>query len=219
MRKFATLCLVALALASATTAFALDNQKRSGVTPHPGQLPITNTAVLGCDNGTFFNAYFQAADDRIGNAFNFGSSSVLSRVSFLHFGFGFAGPYNYDLEIWDPVSCTRVAFKAGLVAGDAAGAERAELVELCADNITLSGNRIVAVWPKSCLAANDCYPDIAFDNQFDVACPYIINTASTTPVCNDVAPFSGPFLLRVETNACAVPTSTHSWGQVKSFYR
>ena len=222
MRKFVTLAIVAVALASATSAFAVDSQMRSpanGPAPHHVGGPFSVNTVLGCDNGNFFNAYFQNQNNAYGNLFSFGASSVLSRVSFLHFGFGFSGPYNYSLQVWDPTSCTMVTQKTGLVAADAADAEQVEVVELCSDNITLSGNKIVAVLPLTCLAANDCYPDVAFDDQINVLCPYVVAATTTTPACTDLSVQSGPFLLRAETNACAVPTSAHSWGQVKSFYR
>jgi hypothetical protein len=218
-RTVTLLCLAALAL-SFTSAFALDLQ-RKGANHDSRQHVNLNSAqaVFGCDDGIFYNAYFQNSDDRLGNLFDFGSGAVLSEVTFAHYGYGFSGPYNYDLEIWDPASCTFVVAKNNLVASDAANNVAVEDVGTCADNIFLAGTMLVAIDPNTCLAPNDCYPDLLFDDQIDVACPMIINNASTVPACFDISPFSGPFLLRVATDECPTPARPHSWGQLKAIYR
>lgn len=220
MRRLATTLLVTAGLVLATGASALDlNRKVANPTEPEYMAPFAVNAVLGCDNGNFFNAYFQATDDRLGNVFNFGSGSLLSAVTFVHFGYGFQGPYNYDLEVWDPSSCTIVVAKSGLVAADAAANPAVEIINTCGDQFYLTGNLAVMIDPNTCLDPTDCYPDLAFDNQLDVFCPFIINNATTSPACFDVSPFSGPFLLRVDVDNCPVPARPGSWGDLKAIYR
>jgi hypothetical protein len=221
MRKLATAFLVLLGLAVASNVFALDLRRHTMPNNHSVRVnsPALIQAVLGCDDGVAANAYYQNTDDRLGNLFSFGASARLSRVAFAHYGFGFPGPYMYDIEIWDPASCTFVTAKNNLVAQDAANAIAVEDVDLCSDNILVSGNELVMIDPNSCLAPTDCYPDLLFDDQTGVVCPVIINNASTAPACYDVSPYSGPFLLRVETDNCPVPTKKTSWGELKTLYR
>jgi hypothetical protein len=218
-RTVTTLCLAAAVL-TFSSAFALDMATKT-LSPDNRQPVSLNSAqaILGCDDGNAASAYFQLTDARYGNLFDFGSGAVLSEVAFAHFGFGFSGPYNYDLEIWDPASCTFVVAKNGLVAGDAANAIASEDILLCPDNIFVAGEMVVTIDPNSCLAPDDCYPDLLFDDQINVACPVVVNNASTSPVCIDVSSQSGPFLLRVATDECPTPTKSHSWGQIKSIYR
>jgi hypothetical protein len=221
MKRLVTVLCFATAVLSFTSAFALDLQ-RKGPNHETNKMHVNLNgaqAVFGCDDDIFYNAYYQATDDRFGNLFDFGGGAVLSEVAFAHYGFGFSGPYNYNLEIWDPTSCTFVVAKNNLVAADAAGGPVAEDVLTCGDNIFLAGTMLVAIDPNTCLASNDCYPDLLFDDQLNVACPMIINNVSTGPVCSDVSQFSGPFLLRVATDQCPTPARTHSWGQLKAIYR
>ncbi|HTO89610.1 MAG TPA: hypothetical protein VMJ70_00640 [Candidatus Sulfotelmatobacter sp.] len=222
MRKLATAFLVLLGLSLlAANGFALDLRRHSMPSNRQVHLhsPAMIQAVLGCDDGYVFNAYYQNSDDRLGNYFSFGATARLSRVAFAHYGFGFSGPYQYNLEVWDPASCTFVTGKNGLVAQDAASDVAVEDVDLCSDNIMVSGYMMIMIDPNSCLAPDDCYPDLMFDDQVDVACPVIINNASTAPECFDISPYSGPFLLRVETDNCPVPAKKTSWGELKTLYR
>jgi hypothetical protein len=219
-RTVTTLCLVAGVL-SFSSAFALDLQRKN-LNPDNNRQHVSlnsSQAIFGCDNGNAFNAYFQETDQRFGNTFDFGTGAVLSEVVFAHFGFGFSGPYNYDLEIWDAASCTMVLAKNNLVAGDAANDIAVEDVLLCPDNLFVAGKMVVTIDPNSCLEPTDCYPDLLFDDQISIACPVIINSASVAPVCIDARDFNGPFLLQVATDQCPTPTKSHSWGQVKAIYR
>jgi hypothetical protein len=220
MKRLVTMCFVVVGLLAATSAMALDLHSRTSL-PRALNLtrPMTATVVLGCDDGNAYNAYYQATDDRLGNLFDFGTSSMLGTVNFAHYGWGIAGPYDYDIEVWDPTSCTMVAAKNGLVASDAADAVGVETVDLCSSGIVLSGNMVVTIDPNSCVAPNDCYPDLMYDDQIDVFCPVIINNATTAPACYDVSPYNGPFLLRIGLNTCATPTHRESWGHLKSIYR
>lgn len=221
MKRIATASLVLLGLMIAASAMALNLQKALPHTlrnTHP-VAPASVNSVLGCDDGILYNGYFQGTEDRLGNLFSFAPGTKLSRVGFYHYGFGTPGPYNYDIEIWDPASCTFVAAKNNLVAADAANNLGFEDIDLCPDNVVLSGDLLVTIDPNTCAAPNDCYPDLLFDDQLDVACPWIINSADSSPACFDVSPYSGPFVLRIDVNNCPVPTAKKSWGSIKSMYR
>jgi hypothetical protein len=220
MKRSVTILCVVIGLLTVTSAFALDLSRHSA-NPLPLNKPIPNTttAVLGCDDNYAYNAYYQGTDDRLGNIFDFGAGSLLSRVGFVHYGWGFPGPYNYDVEIWDPTSCTYAAGRNNLVASDAASNLVYEEVDLCPNEIFLTGYMVVTIDPNTCLASDDCYPDLMFDDQLNVFCPVIINNASTAPACYDVSSYNGPFLLRVETDNCPTPVQHRSWGALKSIYR
>lgn len=215
MRRASTVLMVLAALCVASTALALDPTPRTG-TPPGGSVPFSLNTILFCDNAIQNNAFFQNDTDRYGNKFNFGLNGVLSNIEFAHFGFGFAGPYSYDIELWDPASCTVISTVNGLVAGDAANATRVEQVNVCANNLVASGDVIVAIDANSCLVPNDCYPDLWFDSQIGVVCPYIVQGGVT---CTDISGQAGPFLLRIDINNCGTPTMPSTWGGLKQIYR
>lgn len=216
MRRLATAFLVLAGLAVASTAMAVDFDQKT-VMPEGITLNFTLAQVLACDNGTPNSAYFQADAARYGNLFNLGSGARLSHLEFAHYGFGFSGPYNYDIELWDPTSCTVIATVNGLVAQDAAEAIAVESVDLCPRNLVASGNVIVAIDANSCANPTDCYPDVLFDTQINVLCPFVVDVAGGA--CVDVSDQSGPFILRLEIDNCAVPVNPGTWGALKQLYR
>jgi len=209
--------LVLAGLSIATCAMALDTQKRPMMTTQPEGTGFRVDALFQCDDNVTNNAYFQDPNGRYGNVFSFPAGSRLTNVVFVHFGYGFAGPYAYDIEVWDATSCTYFGGRNGLSAANAAAAFRTETVDLCAQNLVVSGDYAVTVDANSCAAPDDCYPDVMWDDQLFVACPVIIDAIGG--VCIDVSDQSGPFLLRVNTNNCPVPTIPSSWGNVKTLYR
>lgn len=220
MKRMATTFLTLSALLAASAAMAVDVRPQR-LQDNPVQLnrgPAGN-AAYGCDNGVTWSGYFQYTDDRVGNKFDFGSGGVLSSVSFTHYDYGTAGPYNYNLEVWDATTCTKVAGHNGLVAASSVFTNTTETIDLCADNIHVTGPMIVVVDPNTCNNDFDCYPNVVFDNQVNVACPYIISDASTAPFCSDLSTYSGPFLLKARVDECVVPVRDASWGQLKALYR
>jgi hypothetical protein len=224
MKRMAIALLVLAGITAATSAMAVDLRASKGALPQQQQhlnrpARFSVTAVQFCDDGSPMSAYYQNTDDRIGNVFDFGSGAVLSAVGFAHYGFGFAGPYNYDLELWDPTSCTFIASVNNQVASDAASSVPFDVLNVCGSNLFVAGNVGVMIDPNSCLSPTDCYPDILFDDQIGVPCPYIIADASTAPACLDYSPVSGPFIVEVETDNCPTPAAKHSWGSVKTLYR
>ena len=221
MRRFVTASLMLAGLLVASTAFAVDFNHKSTLPagPEPGQqqLQFTLASVLTCDDGNANSAYYQWDTGRYGNFFTLPANTRLSAVEFAHYGFGFEGPYDYDLEMWDGTSCTMIAEVPGLVAQDAAYGIGVEQVYLCPFNLVMGGNVIVAIDANTCLEPSDCYPDLLYDDQVGVFCPFIVD--ATTGECFDVSAHSGPFLLRLEINGCPVPTIPRNWGSVKGLYR
>jgi hypothetical protein len=212
--------LVLAGLSVATCAFALDLRSRgaSVITPevNPGGLQLT--AVVGCDDDVLNTAYYQDQNGRYGNVFTFPAGSKLTTLQFVHYGFStLHGPYNYDLELWDPNTCTYIGGVNNLSAADAFSTVQIETENLCANNLIVSGTVAVTVDANSCFDPTDCYPDVIYDDQLFVVCPIIIDAIGG--VCADVSDQSGPFLLRVEYNNCPVPTIPSSWGKVKVLYR
>src|SRR5690349_17322606 len=122
MKSVVSTLLVLAVLASATTAFAVDFNRKSTAIPGGSATHVRYSvnALLFCDDAVQNNAYFQGTNQAFGNSFNFGASSRLSSVDFFHFGFGFSGPYAYDLVLYDKASCTLITTVPGLVAADAA---------------------------------------------------------------------------------------------------
>lgn len=216
MKRAIAVLLTLSALLVATAAFAVDFNTKA---PLVGAEQVQGlTALLFCDNGTPSSAYFQDDNARYGNVFNFGGGSQVTTVEYLHHGFGFAGPYSYDLEFWDRTTCTLITAVNGLSAADAAGTVEVESENVCAEGIVLTGDVVVAVDANTCAVPTDCYPDVLFDTQVAVACPIIVDALGG--VCIDVSGQSGPFLLRVTTDECPpVPTAPTSWGAVKQIYR
>ena len=216
MKRFAIAFVVLASLALASSAPAIDFDQKSTM-PEIIAPNFTMAQVLACDNGNAASAYYQDDTGRYGNYFSLGGGARLSHLEFAHYGFGFSGPYNYDLELWDPTSCTMVLAVNGLVAQDAANDIMVESVDLCPRNLTAAGNLVVALDANSCSTPADCYPDLLFDNQVNVFCPVIID--ASTGQCFDASADSGPFLLRLEIDNCAVPTLPKTWGAVKNIYR
>jgi hypothetical protein len=215
------LCCFVLFAASANAA-ELKKTNVVGSQQHP-----VDFTTLGCDDGVEFNAFFQSSTNFYGNVFNFGAvSSQLDRVEFYHCGWNtLGGPYNYNVELWDAGTCTRIAQAVGKQAADAFNCSGPspsilEVEALCNDNLRGTGNVIVAIDPNSCAAPNDCYPDVTFDDQAFITCPFTIAPSGSTGVCTDLgAQGAGPFLLRIDLNGCQTAIPQQSWGGVKTLYR
>lgn len=216
MRRFAIAFMVLAGLTVAAAAGAVDFGQKAAL-PQNLSLQFTLSQVLACDNGNPASGFYQADIYRYGNLFSLGGGARLSHVTFAHYGFGFSGPYNYDLEMYDLASCTLVAAVNGLVAQDAANDIMVETVDLCPQNLTLAGDVIVAIDANTCASASDCYPDLLFDNQINVLCPYILDPA--THECVDISSEAGPFILRLEIDNCPVPVVPGTWGNLKQLYR
>lgn len=221
MRRSATLFLLLAGLLAASTAFAVDFQRKAtvpqGSGPEGAHLEFTLASVLACDDGNAVSGYYQYDIARYGNLFTLPAGTRLSALEFAHFGFGFGGPYAYDIELWDPASCTLMAALNNLTAQDAADAVGVEQIYLCPQNWVYGGDVIVAIDANTCLAPNDCYPDLLFDDQINVLCPFIVDASSGA--CSDVSDQGGPFILRLEIDGCPVPTVPRTWGGLKTYYR
>jgi hypothetical protein len=227
MKKLATAAFAVLALTAATSALALDvHQPVNGtrvINPTktlPRVLSPTHIhAFVGCTDGVPASAYYFYADDRMGNLFDFGTGTQLTKLQFAHYGYGTPGPYDYDIELWDPFSCTFISSKNNLVAADAAASIQVETVDLCSANLYSTGLTVVTIDANTCNDPTDCYPDLLYDDQIDVFCPVIISNASTSAACYDVSGFNGPFLMIGEFNNCTSGIKQTTWGNLKNIYR
>lgn len=219
MKGKAIALLILAGLCLATSAMAVDLNKRATGQIPAGTTGFTLDANFTCDNNSPSSAWFQADNQRFGNVFTFPAGSQLSRLEFVHFGFStLVGPYNYDLELWDPTTCTLINTANGLSAANAFSTIQTEIEDLCARNLFASGTVAVTVDANSCFDPTDCYPDVLYDDNLFVVCPIIVDVPTVT--CLDVSDQAGPFMLRVDYDTCP-PTSTvpSSWGKVKSLYR
>lgn len=216
MKGRAVAILVSSGLCAATVATAMDIEPRVA-SPGMRSSGFQLTALFSCDNANPFNAYFQDDVGRYGNVFTFPADSRLNSIEFVHFGYGFSGPYDYDVEVWDRATCTYIGGHDGLSAADAANQTATEMVDLCPDNLVVAGEVVVAIDANSCIDPTDCYPDVMFDNQMGIVCPVVVDASTNT--CFDQSADAGPFLLRVVTDNCPTAVVPTGWGRLKVLYR
>ena len=212
--RLATTALVLASLLPAGAALAFDVRPLRTATN-----PNFTLNVLACDNGIDYNAFFQDDHRRYGNDFNFGPNPVqLSSVEFTHNGyFELFGPYLFDVELWDPATCTFIASADNLAANDAFYGPVTESFNLCPEQLFGHGLVSVVIDANSCYASNDCFPDISFDDEAPGTCNRIITPGSPN-FCQNL-PAVGDFLLRVDLNNCATGSRPATWGTIKSRYR
>lgn len=195
---------------------------------------LTSRVGLYCSGINFDSAFFQDGQAIYGNTFDVGAGGPLSYLDFTHYGYGFSGPYNYTLFVYDPATCTELASVPGLVAGDAGSSPVEEIVDLCAYNVSVTGIVLVGLQPLTCYAVGDCYPDIAFDWNGDGdtpgtidGCGSIVDLSTVPPGCFQITATdtSGAsqvvdFLFGIWVDECP-PTATQptTWGNVKGLYR
>lgn len=211
--RLATTALVLTSLLAAGSAFAFDARPLRISTN-----PNFTLTVLVCDNGIDYNAYFQDDSRRYGNDFDFGPNPVqLSSVEFTHNGyFTLFGPYAFDIELWDPATCTFMASADALAANDAYYGSITESFNVCPEQLYGWGQVAVMIDANSCYAPNDCFPVVSFDDE-PRTCQRII-TPGTPSLCQ-IDPGRGDFLLRVDVNNCATDSRPATWGTIKSRYR
>lgn len=151
--------LLVLVMAGAANAADL-SKGNDGVS---AQLEASRSLIY-CAGVNFDSAFYQDALYAYGNALSVGAGAhVLTTLDFVHYGYGFSGPYDYDLLVYDAATCTVVGEVTGLVASDAAANNVQELVDLCPYNLVVTGDLLVLIHPLTCLSPTDCYPDVGMD--------------------------------------------------------
>jgi len=210
MKNIAAVLVVTSSLVPGS-AHALD------LRPSPGPIPVTFRAgLIACDNGFDYSSFVQDDSRRFGNEFHFPANAQLSRVEFVHKGYEILhGPYLFDIELWDPETCTFIDSADHLVAGDAFGGSIIEGFDLCPEGLSGSGRVAVVLDANSCYAPGDCYPALELDNT-DRDCHWIITPALSSCV---FFPGAGDFLLRIELDACPTGAARPTWGSLKQRYR
>jgi hypothetical protein len=207
--------LALLVVTMAGSAAAMDVAK-----PHGDPIQAARYGV-SCAGINFDSAFYQHPTTVYGNALDAGTGGQLTTLTFTHSGYGFSGPYTYNLFVFDPATCTKLYEQDGLVAADAAAGAVTETVPLTAYNWSVSGVFLIGIQPQSCAAATDCYPDVGFD--YDAATPTpVVNgcgsavdlTDPLNPFCYQIQTTTGyfiDFLMSVAiadpvvTGACCIP--------------
>jgi hypothetical protein len=208
-----------LAVTLVGSAAATDFQIKPGSSTPLNFSPRT---AYYCNGTVGENAFYQWNDTAYGNAYDVGVGGPLSYLDFFHNGYGLAGPYEYHVVVYDSATCTQMCDFGSLFAGDAAAGATEEIVDVCAYNCFVTGAVIVALRPMTCLAANDCYPDLMWDATGALGCGSIIDYSTTPEGCFQVLSANGivDFLFGIYVDECP-PTATESttWGSVKGLYR
>lgn len=201
------LVLIALlVLTMAGAAGAADLTKDQGGSDI--QMTRTFNYCTGTDDD---NGFYQNGIYAYGNALSLGATAgPLTTLDFFHNGYGFSGPYDYTLYVYDAVTCTVIGSIPGLTAADAAAGTIEEIVDLCPYNLVASGDVIVAIHPQSCYVPTDCYPDVEFDYTAPVdGCGSRVEVG-VPDTCVQILSSSGvvDFLLGVVFNECVTPPPT-----------
>ncbi len=170
------LLFVLLAVAMVGSASAIDLQIKAGP---PTSINFQARTPFYCNGAVGQNAFYQLNTAAYGNAYDVGVGGPLSYLDFVHNGYGFAGPYSYNVVVYDQATCTQVCNFGPLSAGDAAAGPVQEVVDVCSYSCNVTGAVIVALRPLSCLAANDCYPDIMWDYTGALGCGSVIDYTTT----------------------------------------
>ncbi len=139
-----------------------------------------------CDEGFLDNAYYQNQGYVYGNAQDVGTGGLLSLVVFWHHGwFTWSGPSQYNLRIYDDLTCTEIATLGPFTADDAYDHDVEQVQDLNPANVYVSGQVGVLLEPLSCASPTDCYPCVYFDMTGNVdGCDrtFAIDSPNCTPV-------------------------------------
>jgi len=181
--------LVLLALLIVTmvgSASAMDYRARPDGT---GLQANTYTPLaIGCNGINFDSALYQSDAAIYGNQLDAGDGGILQTLSFQHNGYGFAGPYNYKLSVWDFGTCTQLYPEADLIAADAAAAKVTEIVPLTSYGWAVTSYFFIGIQPLTCNAPGDCYPDVGFEYDYKTNPPSAIGCGSVVDLADPALP-------------------------------
>lgn len=202
--------LVLIALLVLTMAGAAGAADLSRDQAGTGQQVSHSRSLVYCVGSNYDNAFYENGIYAYGNALTMDGSGPLTTLDFYHDGYGFVGPYDYTLFVYDAATCTVIGSVPGLVAGDAAAGLIEEVVDLCPYDLAVTGDIVVAIQPQSCIVPTDCYPDIGFDVTTPPAGCGMRATVGVDGSCVQILSTSGvvDFLLGVTFNECAAPPVT-----------
>jgi hypothetical protein len=176
---------------------------------------------VSCAGINFDSAFYQHPLTVYGNTLDAGTGGQLTTLTFTHKGYGFVGPYSYNLFVFDPATCTKLYEQDGLSAANAAAGAVTETVPLTAYNWSVTGFFLIGIEPLTCAAATDCYPDVGFDYDALTPTPVVGGCGSAVDLTDPLNPFCYQiqtsdlyfvdFLMSVDvaapvvTGACCVP--------------
>lgn len=213
--------LALLIVTMAGSAAAMDFTATAKPTGDASQLQATRYGVA-CAGINFDSAFYQDDTKIFGNQMDAGAGGQLTTLNFKHKGYGFSGPYSYNLFVYDFATCTQVYAEFGLTAADAAAGAVTEVVDLTPYNWSVTGFFFIGIQPLTCLAVGDCYPDVGFDYDALTPAPVVSGCGSAVDLTDPLAPWcyaittTDPlpvdFLMNVAiadppapTGACCVP--------------
>lgn len=221
--------LLAVTLVGSASAIDLTTKANSP------EYQVTSRVGLYCSGVNFDSAFYQSGDAVYGNTFDVGVGGPLSYLDFIHYGYGFAGPYDFNLFVYDPATCTELAMIPGLVASDAGSAPVEDILDVCEYNVAVTGIVLVGVQGLDCYAPGDCYPDLAFDWNGDGetpgtidGCGSVVDLTEVPPGCYQITATDGAgvaqvvdFLFGIWVDECPPPVATEetTWGAMKALYR
>lgn len=226
------LVLFALLIATMVGSAAAVDLSTKGAS-HPAYQQGTRTGVY-CLGVNFDSAFYNQPDTVYGNVLDVGVGGPFSYLDFIHYGYGTPGPYNYNIRVYDPVTCTQVCSIGPLVAADAAAVPVEEILDVCSYGCNLTGQVLVGIEDLTCFFIGtpvpwDCYPDLVFDYDAETpspavsGCGAIVDMSVDPDECGYVTADGFPvdFLLGVYVDECEPPVATEpvTWGQVKGLYR
>jgi hypothetical protein len=179
--------LALLIVTMAGSAAAMDFTATAKPTGDPTQLQPTRYSV-GCAGVNFDSAFYQDDTKIFGNQLDAGVGGPLTTLTFKHKGYGFAGPYSYNLFVYDFATCTEMYSELGLSAADAAAGAVTEVVTLPAGWV-VSGFFFIGIQPLTCLTVGDCYPDVGFDYDGLTPAPVVSGCGSAVDLTDPLVPF------------------------------
>lgn len=209
------LTLLILCAAFVVPSFAAE--VRTG-TQGTGDWDFSGRLYYSCDNGNQDNGFFQDGVTVYGNAFDVGDGGPLTTVEFYHYAWGeLAGPYDYNIYVYDALTCEELCVIGPLQAADAQNVHTLEVVDICPYNCYISGEILVGIQALSLSSAGYYHPTVDFEEEPVDNCMRQVDIASATG-CDTVLD-SGDFLLRITVNECTTPGEATSFSAVKAMYR
>jgi hypothetical protein len=187
---------------------------------------------LHCDDGTDGGTLVQRFDAYYGNRFSTGcAAALLQSVSFVHYGYAFAGPYSYRLHVLD-TACREIGVTDVLRAASATQAPASVDVDLSSLGLCVGPEFFVMLEPQTCSdgpVGQDCFPAIVFDTTSDndpsAHCASVSAQTITGRQCLAARSADGRYFdlrmrVRVACNSggCTSAVAHTAWSNVKLLY-
>ena len=188
---------------------------------------------LHCDDGTNGGTLVQRFDAYYGNRYASGcAAALLQSVSFVHYGYAFAGPYSYRLHVLDS-ACREIGVTEPRRAASATQAPASVDVDLSGLGLCVGAEFYVLLEPLTCAdgpGGQDCFPAIVFDTTSDndpaAHCASLSAQTIAGRQCLAARSADGRYFdlrmrVRLACGAgdCTSAVSHTAWSNVKRLYR